>query len=420
MQCRIDRPAPRCYRWSRVRGRVKRPTACVIGVSVLLSINIVLLIAYILALIALTVNVRNSFQLVAQQRELEVGADSASSWPPLDIIVPVKDEESHISATLETIVAQHYPSPRILIVNDRSTDNTALVVQSWQDRYSEIERFDVGQLPAGRFGKPNALHSIAPRLNGEYLAFVDSDLSLHPQCLTTLIRHMLDNDLDWLAAAGKPALSGFWERVIIPVCGAAAMAWYDPRKINDPKWDNAMGTALIVCRRSAYEAIGGHSAVLSTYDEDSELIRIAKRAGQRVHFAVVPQLYSQRYYGGLARTINGTTRTFAGGLKKVWRVLYTINALNFISLFPLGLLIFLTVFALLGGSLPLAPIWAMLAIIHIIISMCLARLVYREVGQPEMAWLHPLGSAMCAYICAKSIDQIVRRKEFNWRGTAHK
>ena len=84
------------------------------------------------------------------------------------------------------------------------------------------------------------------------------------------------------------------------------------------------------------------------------------------------------------------------------------------------MLILLLAVAGFGGSIPLAPIWAALAMIHIIISMCLARLVYREVGQPEMAWLHPLGSAMCVYICARSIEQIVRRKEFTWRGTAHK
>ena len=384
-----------------------------------LAVNVALLVAYALALTMLAFNVRKSFDLVARQRDIEIVGDSASSWPSLDIIIPVKDEEGHIADTLETIVGQHYPNPRILVVNDRSSDNTAGVVQSWQNRYPEIRRFDVRQLPVGMFGKPHALHSVAPHLQGEYLAFVDSDLSLHPRCLTTLVRHMVNNGYDWMAAAGKPDLSGFWERVIIPVCGAAAMAWYQPRKINDPKWDNAMGTALIICRRSAYDALGGHRVVLTAYDEDSELIRIAKRAGHRIHFAVVPRLYSQRYYGGLRRTIAGATRTFAGGLKRAWRVLYTINALNFISLLPIGILALLLVVWAAGGSIPLAGLWASLATTHLVIAWLLARLVYREVGQPDMAWLHPLGSAMCIYICAKSLDQLVRRKEFTWRGTAH-
>ena len=127
-------------------------------------------------------------------------------------------------------------------------------------------------------------------------------------CRDRLIAH----NLDWVAVMGEPQISKFWERLLIPILGAISFAWYDPRKISDPRWPDAIGSALMVARRSAYEAIGGHGCVIKSYDEDSEIIRIAKRAGQRVSFLLTPELFSQRHYGTLARTIHGVTRTFIG------------------------------------------------------------------------------------------------------------
>ena len=213
----------------------------------------------------------------------------------------------------------------------------------------------------------------------------------------------------------------FWERLVIPIFGAVAFAWYDPRKISDPKWPDAIGSAFMICRRDAYEAIGGHGAVIDIYDEDSELIRIVKRAGQKVSFVLTPELFTQRHYGTLAATIRGLTRTCIGGIKTLPRLLFTINALNFVSLMPFCLLLGLGLATWLGAAIPFMSYWLGTTITHAVIAFGLAWLVFSTAGaRRRYALLHPLGAVVMMGICARAARELRRGGRITWRGTTYK
>ncbi len=383
-------------------------------------ISWVLLAAYAGGVAALAVSLWRTVRLLRDQRAPPPAIDPAGPWPSLDVLVPVKDEAAHIARCLESVLAQDYPGLRVTVVNDRSTDGTEQVVQALQDRCPELRRVDIHELPAGYYGKPHALHQVTGGLTGECLAFVDSDLHLRPHCLRTLIAHLRANRLDWVATMGGPELRRFWERLLMPLFGAVAFAWYDPRKISDPRWPDAIGSALMVCRRDAYAAIGGHGAVLRIYDEDSELIRLAKRAGQRVSFVLASELFTQRHYGTLARTVHGLTRTCIGGIKTLPRLLFTIFALNFVSVLPGPIVALLGGLTAAGVTVPLAAGWLALAGLHAGLGLALAGLIYREAGvSARYAVLHPLGALVLMYICGRAIRQIRRGGAITWRGTTY-
>jgi hypothetical protein len=249
---------------------------------------------------------------------------------------------------------------------------------------------------------------------------VDSDLRLEPACLPTLVNHLTDHGLDWVAAMGAPQLSLFWERLLVPLTGAVTFAWFDPRKTSDPAWPDAIGSGLMVCRRDSYEAVGGHGAVINVYDEDSELMRIAKRLGQKVSFVLTPELYTQRHYGTLAASLRGMTRTFVGGLKSVPRLLLTINAFSFVSLLPVFLFVMLGLAAALDWPVPWAPLWWAAAGLHLIAATALAWLVYHTAGVNRcLAGLHPLGCAILIAVCIRAIVHLLRGERIAWRGTRY-
>jgi chlorobactene glucosyltransferase len=378
--------------------------------------------AYAAGVLSLLWNLVSGLRLVRQQRAAPSPPHRPDDEPPptLDVVVPVKDEEQNIAECIESVLAQDRPISRIVVVNDRSADGTARVVQSIQDREPRLNRVDITDLPAGLYGKPHAIHSIASRLTADYVAFVDSDLHLDPACLRSLVDHLSTGGHDWVAVMGRPDVRRFWERLAVPLLGAVIFAWYDPRKISDPKWPNAIGSALMVARRNAYQAIGGHGAVARIYDEDSELVRIAKRAGQKVSFLMTPELFRQRHYGTLARTIRGMTRTFVGAFKTVRRLGFTLNALSFISQFPL----FVFIWLILAGGADLAGDWAWAwgatAGVHLLTSTGIAWLVYRTAGlSGRLALLHPLGSTLMMYICLRAMLHILRGESIAWRGTQY-
>ncbi|MBN2561058.1 MAG: glycosyltransferase [Phycisphaerae bacterium] len=382
-----------------------------------------ILIIYAASLLPLCWGLLRTIRLVKEQRALPpVGDDAggAQDWPTLDVLVPVKDEADNIAECLGSILAQEYPRVRVTVVNDRSTDDTAQVVQAIQDGHPELSRVDIAELPDGCYGKPHGLHTVAKDLTGDVVAFVDSDLYLKPGCLRTLVHHLTSNKLDWVATMGAPAMSRFWEKLIVPLFGAIAFAWYNPRKISDPDWPDAIGSAFMICRRDAYEAIGGHGAVIDVYDEDSELIRIAKRARQKVSFVIASELFTQRHYGSLANTVRGLTRTCIGGIKTVPRLLVTINSLNFVSLLPFGILVLLGIASWIGSPLMWWPLWLGMAVFHVAVSTALAWLCYRTADADcRYALLHPLGSAVLMGICLRATIHLLRGTPITWRGTTY-
>ncbi|MFH1420105.1 MAG: glycosyltransferase family A protein [Planctomycetota bacterium] len=361
-----------------------------------------------------------SARLVRNQRTMPPVALDSQDWPSLDIVVPVKDEEVNITACLESVLAQDHPNATVIVVNDRSSDGTVPAIQAIQERHPEVRRVDIAELPAGLYGKPHAIHTIAGELKADYVAFVDSDLLLEPACLRTLVHHLSSNGYDWVAVMGAPEIHRFWERLVVPLFGAVIFAWYDPRKISDPKWPNAIGSGLMVCRRDAYEAIGGHKAVIDVYDEDSELIRIAKRAGQKISFMLTPELFTQRHYGTLANTIRGMTRTFVGGIKTIGRLLFTAGSLEFISLWPIGLLVLLGIARWCGVALLWERWWWATAAVHLVASTALAWLIYHTAGQKRrFSLLHPLGAIILIYTCFRAMRHLQRKEAIAWRGTRY-
>ena len=379
-----------------------------------------LLACYAIGVFLLFCRLIRTLTLLRDQKELGATQAAERDWPTLDIVIPVKDEESHIAACLKSILAQDYPNKRIIVVNDRSTDGTAAAIERLQRDHPELHRIDITSLPEGQYGKPSAVAAAMPELRGEFVAFIDSDFELHPHCLRTLVDHLASKKLAWLAVMGKPELTMFWERLLVPLLGAVTYAWYDPRKIADPTWDNAIGSGFIVVRRESYLAIDGHRSVVRAYDEDSEIMRIAKRAGHRIAYVLAPSLFTLRMYGTLERTIRGINRTFIGGLKTLPRFLVTINGLNFVSLLPIGLLIALLFAAQYGVAVPFGTWWTGLAIAHLVASTLLAIIVYSSAGMGKgLALLHPLGAAMLIGICVRAAGELKRGKPITWRGTSY-
>lgn len=383
------------------------------------QLSSILLAAYGIGVLMLLRAVWQTVRLLQHQAHVAGGDAAQSTWPTVDIVVPVKDEEAHIRTCLESILAQDYPAKRIIVVNDRSTDNTAGVVASLQQTHPEIRLVNITDLPDGCYGKPHALSVASRELSGEVLAFVDSDFELAPNCLRTLVGHLRTSRLDWLAVMGAPELSYFWERLLVPLLGAVTYAWYDPRRIADPEWDNAIGSGFLVVRREAYDTVGGHAAVIRAYDEDSEIMRIAKRAGHKVSYVLTPELFTLRMYGTLQRTIRGITRTFIGGLKTLPRCLITINGLNFVSLLPIGVVAGIGAASLAGLRIPYASAWLGVGAFHLLLSMILAVLIYSRAGHSRFALLHPLGAAMLIAICVRAAGMLKTGKPITWRGTSY-
>lgn len=91
--------------------------------------------------------------------------------PKVSIIVPIYNVENYLNKCIESLVNQTLQEIEIVLVNDGSTDNSAIISKDMQKLYPQkivyLEKENGGLSDARNFGIPYA--------KGEYIAFLDSD-----------------------------------------------------------------------------------------------------------------------------------------------------------------------------------------------------------------------------------------------------
>ncbi|MDR1384692.1 MAG: glycosyltransferase family 2 protein [Planctomycetaceae bacterium] len=117
----------------------------------------------------------------------------------ISVIVPVRNEEKHITAVLDALLAQEYPKDRfeVLVADGCSTDKTYETVRGYAERHSQIQLFL----------NPKKLSSAARNIgiresHGEIIVIIDGHCLIdNPQMFANIDRAMRSSEI---AALGRP------------------------------------------------------------------------------------------------------------------------------------------------------------------------------------------------------------------------
>src|SRR5271157_865111 len=104
--------------------------------------------------------------------------------PRVSVLIPAYNAAETIQATLESVLKQTLPPHEILVMDDGSTDDTALIVKAYGPRVTLFRQENKG-LASSR----NRLCAFA---QGHIVAFLDSDDLWHPRYLDTQCRNIAD------------------------------------------------------------------------------------------------------------------------------------------------------------------------------------------------------------------------------------
>lgn len=100
--------------------------------------------------------------------------------PQISVIIPTWNSERTIGACLDSLFAQTVQDFEVIVVNDGSTDRTADVLAPYHSRIISINQENRGSNAARNRGLREA--------HGEYLLFLDSDITMRPDMLLKLLR----------------------------------------------------------------------------------------------------------------------------------------------------------------------------------------------------------------------------------------
>lgn len=348
---------------------------------------------------------------------------SAAGGPKVSVIIPARNEEKNIVNCLQHLTAQNYPDYEIIVVNDRSSDRTAeLVDAAAKNSRVPVRRVDIEKLPEGWTGKNHAVFAGSKAARGEWFCFTDADTTHQPHCISTAMATVLEKDIDFLTLAPETECRTFWENVVQPIAVSSIALWFDPVKINDPKSGVVIANGqFILVSRDVYEATGGNESVKSEVVEDVEYARRVVAAGHTVRFLDGTQLYATRMYSTLKEIKTGWTRIFTHLFqKKLPPIFEKIFLFLFFSLLPFVVLAYEVVLKTVGS--PAFDASLFLIALGVSAWIIMIRFVGNKMvrSNPWYAFAHPLGSLVMVWILLICVFRILANRPSPWRGDLHK
>jgi chlorobactene glucosyltransferase len=343
--------------------------------------------------------------------------------PPLvTVIVPCKDEEAHIATCVASILNQDWPNFELIVVNDRSTDRTAEILDDLARRDPRLRVVHVSELPEGWFGKIHGMHVGAQHAKGEWLLYVDSDCVLAPSAVRVGITTGVAREFDLVSFVARFEGRGFWDSLMTPLGGIVTGAMYQLMFANSthvPKVAFACGQYMAV-RRQVYDDVGGWAAVKHLIADDVEMARLLKGKGKRPRLGWGMDLVMTHMYDSFAKVWRGWGRQFIVASRgKPGRVLGGVLfvVVGVLSVYPAiawGVYRQLHPVNALGGIG-----WLATAALHILLMTTGLASAYKWGGNsPARALLWPLSSLVLLAIFARSLYLSITRK-IDWRGGSY-
>jgi cellulose synthase/poly-beta-1,6-N-acetylglucosamine synthase-like glycosyltransferase len=365
--------------------------------------------------------------IVSKRRESFL---TPQSYPPIgpdaplvSILIPARNEEHNIGNCLASLSKLDYPHFEVLVIDDRSTDKTAAIIEEFSSRDPHIRLIRNTELHEGWTGKNFALFKGQSQAKGQWLLFSDADTTHAPQSLSQSVQFAQDLDLPMITLLPHLVGETFWEKLLQPIAGAILMISFPPTKANDPKSPVAFANGqYILIQRKLYDRIGTHEGLKGYFLEDIAMAKVAKSLGVPVRVVVTPSLYATRMYKTLAEIWHGWSRIYYYIFEKqLLRLVLSIVGIVVVSLLPVFALFGPIGWWLVTGELSYYALMILaMAVIQFLISRFVTFQYYALTGSnPYYSLLNPLGLLIVMGILGDSIVKIYSKKGMSWRGTTY-
>jgi chlorobactene glucosyltransferase len=353
------------------------------------------------------------------QRKPDLTKAPVASGRLVSVIIPARNEAETIETVVRSVLGSAYQPLEVIVVDDRSTDETATRVEALALEDDRVRLVRGGELPPGWFGKPWACVQGYQAARGDLLVFTDADTTHGPELLSHAVGAVEAGPVDLLTVVSRQQYETFWERLVMPQIWVLLGFRYSPRSVNRsgrPR-DVIANGQFILLPRPAYEAIGTHAAVRAQVAEDLALAQVLVRSGRKLLFAHAEPLIATRMYRSLGHMVEGWSKNVYLGGRASFPDEPVRRAL--VPLMLTGAMLFWLVPPLVGlgalaGLLPAGP-WVGAAIA---LSALFWMLISFGMEIPMIYGLgYPLGAAVALYIILRSASRGSRRVE--WKGRVY-
>jgi cellulose synthase/poly-beta-1,6-N-acetylglucosamine synthase-like glycosyltransferase len=329
-------------------------------------------------------------------------------WPSVSLIAPARNEERNIEEAVRSLVKLDYPNLEITIVNDRSTDATASILDRLSAEFPQLNVVHLSELPAGWLGKNHALQLGADRSHGEWLLFTDADIFFERTALRRAISYAVAAGADHVAVPPDPRMTSWLMYSFVVTFAIYFSLFVRIWRVRNPKSKAHIGVgAFNLVRSSVYRSVGGHQAIKMRPDDDLKLGKIIKLSGYRQDVVQGTDMIAVEWYSSLGEAVRGLEKNaFSTTEYSLWR-----SALSTLPPLALNVWPFLAVVLVPGPAR-----WLSLGTCLILWWMAW-RTARNMKAPPSCALGFPLAVLLMVYIVWRTMLLNSYEGGIRWRGT---
>jgi glycosyltransferase involved in cell wall biosynthesis len=338
----------------------------------------------------------------------DVSVKPFAPLPKVSIIIPACNEERNIEEALQSVLNQDYQNLEILVINDRSIDNTGAILKRISELDTRLHIAEITKLPQGWLGKNHALHFGAQQATGEILLFTDADIVLHPATVSKAVTYMVDNHRDHITMAPEVRMPNDLLAIFVAAFGIFFSIYARPWKAKNPRSRSHIGIgAFNMIRAEVYRAVGAHKAIAMRPDDDLKLGKLIKKNGYSQEFLFGKDMLWVEWYASFGELIQGLEKNSFSGLG--YNVLTVIGST--IAMLLLNVLPFFIIFFTHGITQILYAF-----VVFLILLLCCLSVQFHD----SKRWYgigFPFAALLMVYIVWRSMVVIYLNNGINWRGT---
>ena len=194
-----------------------------------------------------------------------------SPFPKITIWIAARNEENNILNCLRAIEKLNYPieSLQVLIGNDQSTDNTALLIKDFILEKPHFQLIDIQKVINNQRGKANVLANLYEYALGDYFLICDADVTVNTEWVNGMIANF-EKDATIGHQVGITSIKGeaMWHHF-------QSIDWLHALTLLKIAADlkiplTGLGNNSAITRK-AYEATGGYAKIPFSITEDFAL-----------------------------------------------------------------------------------------------------------------------------------------------------
>ena len=338
----------------------------------------------------------------------DVSLGGKAPLPRVSVIIPARNEQRRIREALQSVLHQDYPNAECIVINDRSTDQTAAILAEMARQDARLHVITISELPPGWLGKNYALYRGAEVATGELILFADADVVMDRTALARAVTYLTKRQLQHLAALPEIRMPGVLLGMFTSAFGIFFSLYARPWKAKDPKSKRFVGIgAFNLVSAQAYRAAGTHKAIAMRPDDDVKLGKLLKKHGYRQELMFGGGMMHVEWYSSVGELVDGLMKnSFSGveysvaaavaaGIALLWGTVWPVLGILFTrgntQLLNLGIVLLLLLITADTNHFHSLPRWYALGL--------------------------PLGGILFTYILWKATLKTIWEGGIRWRGT---